>query len=64
MLLDGTASDPSEQQAPPNLSLRAAAFQIIDELRELVDEECGTVVSCADIVTIAARDSIHLVNFI
>lgn len=60
VLLDGSASGPGEQEAPPNLSLRAAAFQIIDELRELVDEECGTVVSCADIVAIAARDSVHL----
>ncbi len=60
VLLDGSASGPSEQDAPPNRSLRAAAFRIVDELRDLVDQECGTVVSCADIVAIAARDSVHL----
>ncbi|XP_010261010.1 PREDICTED: peroxidase 12-like [Nelumbo nucifera] len=60
VLLDGSASGPSEQQAPPNLSLRARAFQIINELRELVHKECGHIVSCADITALAARDSVYL----
>ncbi|XP_031251888.1 peroxidase 12-like [Pistacia vera] len=60
VLLDGSASGPSEQDAPPNLSLRARAFEIIDDLRALVHKECGRVVSCADIVAIAARDSVVL----
>lgn len=57
VLLDGTAS---EKEAPPNLSLRAKAFEIIDDLRELVHEKCGRVVSCADITALAARDAVHL----
>ncbi|XAR48645.1 Peroxidase [Bertholletia excelsa] len=60
VLLDGSASGPSEQEAPPNLSLRKTAFEIINDLRELVQSHCGRVVSCADIVAIAARDSIYL----
>ncbi|KAB1220798.1 Peroxidase 12 [Morella rubra] len=60
ILLDGSASDPSEQEAPPNLSLRARAFQIIDELQELVQKQCGRVVSCADLTALAARDSVFL----
>ncbi|KAJ9146097.1 hypothetical protein P3X46_028407 [Hevea brasiliensis] len=60
VLLDGSASGPSEQEAPPNLSLRKEAFEIIDDLRERVHKECGRVVSCADIVAIAARDSVFL----
>ncbi|KAJ9166832.1 hypothetical protein P3X46_021529 [Hevea brasiliensis] len=60
VLLDGSASGPSEQEAPPNLSLRKEAFEIIDDLRELVHKGCGRVVSCADIVAIAARDSVFL----
>ncbi|GAV71609.1 peroxidase domain-containing protein [Cephalotus follicularis] len=60
VLLDGSASGPSEQEAPPNLSLRAEAFEIINDLRELVHEECGRVVSCADILALAARDSVYL----
>ncbi|KAF8411601.1 hypothetical protein HHK36_004158 [Tetracentron sinense] len=61
VLLDGSASGPSEKDAPPNLSLRAEAFEIINDLRELVHNECGRVVSCADLTAIAARDSVHLV---
>ncbi|TYJ30257.1 hypothetical protein E1A91_A06G120600v1 [Gossypium mustelinum] len=57
-LLDGSASGPSEQDAPPNLTLRG--FEIINDLRARVDKECGRVVSCADIVALAARDSVYL----
>ncbi|KAJ4965988.1 hypothetical protein NE237_017837 [Protea cynaroides] len=60
VLLDGSSSGPSEQAAPPNLSLRAKAFEIINDLRALVDEQCGQVVSCADLVAIAARDAVSL----
>ncbi|KAI4366839.1 hypothetical protein MLD38_022656 [Melastoma candidum] len=60
VLLHGSASGPSEQQDIPNLTLRARAFQIIDELREILDRHCGNVVSCADIVAMSARDSVYL----
>ncbi|KAL6213890.1 hypothetical protein ACLB2K_013329 [Fragaria x ananassa] len=60
VLLDGSASGPSEQQAPPNLSLRAKAFQIINDLREIVHSKCGRVVSCADLTALAARDAVFL----
>ncbi|KAF8025021.1 hypothetical protein BT93_F2007 [Corymbia citriodora subsp. variegata] len=60
ILLSGTANAPTEQDFTPNLSLRRTAFKIIDDLRELVDKKCGRVVSCADIATIAARDSVYL----
>ncbi|XP_057532039.1 peroxidase 12-like [Amaranthus tricolor] len=60
VLLDGSASGPSEQNAPPNLSLRKQAFKIINDLRALVHNACGRVVSCADITALAARDSVVL----
>ncbi|KAH9611339.1 hypothetical protein KSS87_016533 [Heliosperma pusillum] len=60
VLLDGSASGPSEQNAPPNLSLRPEAFQIINRIRALVQRECGRVVSCADLTALAARDSVYL----
>ncbi|XP_059649675.1 peroxidase 12-like [Cornus florida] len=60
VLLDGSASGPSEKEAPPNLSLRAGAFKVIEDLRELVQKECGRVVSCADITALAARDAVYL----
>lgn len=61
VLLNGSASGPSEQDAPPNFSLRAKGFQIIDDLRRRVHKECGRIVSCSDIVALAARDSVYLV---
>ncbi|XP_039126344.1 peroxidase 12-like [Dioscorea cayenensis subsp. rotundata] len=60
VLLDGSASGPSEQDALPNLTLRPAAFKAINDLRALINKKCGVVVSCADVVAVAARDSVAL----
>nr|ACN60161.1 peroxidase [Tamarix hispida] len=60
VLLDGSASGPGEQSDIPNLTLRAEAFKIINDLRALVHKTCGRVVSYADITAIAARDSVNL----
>uniref|UniRef100_A0A0D3EZ05 peroxidase n=1 Tax=Oryza barthii TaxID=65489 RepID=A0A0D3EZ05_9ORYZ len=61
ILLDSTPTEKSEKLAPPNKTLRKSAFDAIDDLRDLLDRECGdTVVSCSDIVTLAARDSVLL----
>ncbi|GLJ48829.1 hypothetical protein SUGI_1029870 [Cryptomeria japonica] len=57
VLLNITDSS-SERQAFPNLTLRAMAFIIIDEIKAAVEANCSGVVSCADILTLAARDSI------
>ncbi|KAA8546592.1 hypothetical protein F0562_002669 [Nyssa sinensis] len=60
VLLDGSASGPSEQEATPNLTLRPEAFEIINDLRARVHKQCRRVVSCADITTIAAREAVYL----
>ncbi|CAN1268108.1 Peroxidase 12 [Linum perenne] len=61
VLLRGSAGGPSaEQGSPPNLSLRQEAFRIIEDLRARVHKSCGRVVSCSDILAIAARDSVSL----
>ncbi|KAJ0969559.1 hypothetical protein J5N97_022436 [Dioscorea zingiberensis] len=60
VLLDGSASGPGEKDAPPNLTLRPSAFKAINNLKALIDKQCGRVVSCADITALAARDSIVL----
>lgn len=62
VLLDGSAGGPSEKSELPNLTLRKEAFKIINDLRDAVHKQCGRVVSCSDIVAIAARDSVVLVN--
>ena len=62
VLLDGSASGPGEQSSIPNLTLRQAAFVVINNLRALVHKQCGQVVSCSDILALAARDSVVLVT--
>ncbi|KAI5055626.1 hypothetical protein GOP47_0029147 [Adiantum capillus-veneris] len=58
VLLDGSTSGPSEQSAIPNLTLRPEAFEIINAIKANVEELCPNIVSCADIVALAARDSV------
>ncbi|CAL9058753.1 unnamed protein product [Musa banksii] len=60
ILLDGSAGGPGEKDAPPNLTLRPAAFKALNDLQVLVTQACGQAVSCADIAALAARDSVHL----
>lgn len=61
VLLNGSTANPfSEQDSPPNLTLRAQGFIILNELRRLVHQACGQIVSCADITALAARDAVFL----
>ncbi|XP_052189654.1 peroxidase 12-like [Diospyros lotus] len=61
VLIDGSFRGPNEKSATPNQSLRNESFRIINDLHQLIQQQCGTcVVSCTDIVTIAARDSVYL----
>lgn len=42
--------------------MRPKALQVIDDLRGLVEDACGSVVSCADITALAAREAVFLVR--
>ena len=56
VLIDSTPNNLAEKAAVPNLSL--AGFDIIDEVKTELEKTCPGVVSCADIVALAARDSV------
>ncbi|XP_029126570.1 peroxidase 12 [Cajanus cajan] len=58
LLLDG---NPGERDNPLNRGISHKAVQTIDDIREVVQKECGRVVSCADITVLAARDAVFLV---
>ncbi|XP_050368683.1 peroxidase P7-like [Argentina anserina] len=62
VLLDDTSSFTGEKTAAPNAgSIRG--FQVIDEIKAAVDKVCKrSVVSCADILAVAARDSVNLLG--
>ncbi|XP_075653935.1 peroxidase 24-like [Castanea sativa] len=56
VLLDSTANNQAEKEATPNLSL--GGFDVIDEVKTELEKTCPGVVSCADIVALATRDSV------
>ncbi|XP_065860133.1 uncharacterized protein [Euphorbia lathyris] len=56
VLLDSTRNNMAEKTAIPNLSL--GGFEEIDEVKTKLEKECPGVVSCADILALAARDSV------
>lgn len=61
VLLDDTVTVKGEKKADQNKhSLRG--FKIMDRIKMMVESECPGVVSCADILTIAARDAVILVG--
>ncbi|XP_042480654.1 peroxidase 11 [Macadamia integrifolia] len=61
VLLDDTITLQGEKKAPPNIhSLRG--FRVIDRIKSKLEYECPGVVSCADLLTIAARDAVILVG--
>ncbi|WJX82282.1 NAD(+) salvage pathway protein [Trifolium repens] len=57
VLLDDTSSFTGEKTAFPNAnSLRG--FDVIDRIKSKVEKLCPNTVSCADILAVAARDSV------
>lgn len=53
------AGSSAERSALPNLGLRG--FEVIDDAKTQVEVSCPGVVSCADILALAARDAVDLV---
>ncbi|KAK3152588.1 hypothetical protein QOZ80_2BG0161030 [Eleusine coracana subsp. coracana] len=61
VLLDDSSTITGEKNAGPNAnSLRG--FEVIDAIKGQVEAACPGVVSCADILAIAARDGVNLLS--
>ncbi|XP_052173461.1 peroxidase 57-like [Diospyros lotus] len=58
ILIDSTQSKSSEKDAGPNLTVRE--FDLIDDAKTNLEAACPGTVSCADIITLATRDSVAL----
>ncbi|KAM3269377.1 peroxidase 11 [Capsicum chacoense] len=61
VLLDDTVTLKGEKNAPNNKNA-LKGFRIIDKIKNSIESECPGIVSCADILTIAARDAVLLVG--
>jgi len=59
VLLNATGGKEAEKDAAPNQTLRGFGF--IDRIKALLEKECPGVVSCADILALAARDSVGVI---
>ncbi|CAI0625710.1 unnamed protein product [Linum tenue] len=58
VLLNATKEGGAEKDGFLNLSLRG--FDVIDDVKSAIEKSCPGVVSCADILALAARDAVQL----
>lgn len=56
MLIAGASA---ERNALPNMGLRG--FEVVEDAKTQLEAVCPGVVSCADILALAARDAVDLV---
>ncbi|CAN4116775.1 unnamed protein product [Withania somnifera] len=57
LLLDSTGNIISEKLSNSNKD-SARGFEVIDEIKAALEKECPETVSCADVLALAARDSV------
>lgn len=62
MLLENAPGIDSELEAPGNQGIQG--LNIVDDIKSAVEKACPRTVSCADILTIASKESVVLVSCI
>ncbi|XP_021854015.2 peroxidase 57-like [Spinacia oleracea] len=60
ILIDSTSTNQAEKASGANGSVRE--FALIDQIKAKLEQSCPQTVSCADIITLATRDSVALVG--
>ncbi|KAL6880359.1 hypothetical protein ACP4OV_011924 [Aristida adscensionis] len=58
ILLDSTAGNTAEKDAPMSQGVRG--YEVVDAVKAKLEAACPGVVSCADALALAARDSVRL----
>jgi len=59
LLLDDTTTFTGEKNASPNKD-SARGFEVIDTIKATLEKACPSTVSCADILTLVAREAVYL----
>ena len=62
ILLNSNGAGPAERDAPISATLEK--FNVIDDIKATVEAQCPGIVSCADILALAAVHSVRLVNIL
>ncbi|KAM0825656.1 hypothetical protein ACQ4PT_069401 [Festuca glaucescens] len=60
ILLNSTANNTAEKDAPLNKGLRG--YDVVDSIKAKLEVACPGVISCSDILALAARDSVRIVQ--
>ena len=60
-MLDNSDTIVSEKEAGGNIN-STRGFEVVDRMKALLESACPATVSCADILTIAAEESVVLVS--
>ncbi|KAH7365017.1 hypothetical protein KP509_18G004200 [Ceratopteris richardii] len=60
ILITSTLENEAERDYPESQSIRQEAFDAVERAKEAVEAICPRVVSCADILVLAARDAVVL----